>query len=105
MLCLKFWFCCLSVAALTQHKVHAPDIIFLDLEMPDLNGYDVLKELHGIPKFSGVPVVAYTSHTSEMGFAREAGFHSFLGKPLNSGAFGDQVASIINDRPVWEVRD
>lgn len=86
-------------------QVNVPDIIFLDLEMPHINGYQVLEKLQALPDFANIPVVAYTSHTSEMTFAREAGFHSFLGKPLNSAAFGAQVDQILNGEPVWEVRE
>ncbi len=81
-----------------------PDVIFLDLEMPEMNGYEVLAELQASPDFQGVPVVAYTSHTSQMAAAREAGFHSFLGKPLVSGEFAKQLEEIINGGSVWEVR-
>jgi two-component system cell cycle response regulator DivK len=86
-------------------EVAIPDIIFLDLEMPQITGYDVLKELQATPDFQGIPVVAYTSHTSQMAFAREAGFHSFLGKPLKSAVFGAQIEQIVNGEPVWEVRE
>ena len=86
-------------------QVDIPDIIFLDLEMPQVNGYDVLQELRATADFDGIPVVAYTSHTSEMAFARQAGFHSFLGKPLDSSVFGNQVEQIIQGKPVWEVRE
>lgn len=81
-----------------------PDVIFLDLEMPEMNGYEVLAELQASPDFDGVPVVAYTSHTSQMAAAREAGFSGFLGKPLVSGEFAKQLEEIINGGSVWEVR-
>ena len=89
----------------TIGEIGVPDLVFLDLEMPGLNGFQVLRELQSDPNLAQVPVVAYTSHTSEMRVAREAGFHSFLGKPLNSAAFGEQVAQIIRGEPVWEVRE
>ena len=79
---------------------HQVDVIFLDLEMPVRNGYEVLIDLRdqlGI----GVPIVAYTAHTSEIVDARDAGFHSFLGKPLNGGKFAAQLTDILNNRPVW----
>lgn len=89
----------------TLQQVPVPDIIFLDLDLPEMNGFQVLEKLQAIPEFGGVPVVAYTSHTSEMAYARRAGFHSFLGKPLKSADFGDQVMQIINGEAVWEVRE
>jgi CheY-like chemotaxis protein len=82
-----------------------PHVIFLDLEMQGLNGYDVIEALQANQDFAEVPVVAYTSHSSEMVNARAAGFHSFLGKPLESSVFGEQLTDILNGTPVWEVRE
>ena len=85
-------------------SIQPPSVIFLDLEMPGVNGYQVLAQIHTQPEFSNVPVVAYTAHNSEMVHARAAGFHSFLGKPLRGAEFADQLERILNDDPVWEVR-
>jgi CheY-like chemotaxis protein len=79
-----------------------PDVIFLDLEMPNLNGYEVLELLKADAEFDGVPIVAYTTHISHMNEARRAGFHSFLGKPLHRGDFADNLRRILNGESVWE---
>jgi CheY-like chemotaxis protein len=81
-----------------------PDVIFLDLELPGSNGYQVLESIKIDANMRHIPVVAYTSHLSEMAAARDAGFHSFLGKPLKRSAFGAQLANIINNVPVWDAR-
>jgi CheY-like chemotaxis protein len=78
------------------------DVIFLDLEMPELDGYEVLEILHASP-FAKVPVVAYTVHVSEMNAMRSKGFHSFLGKPLNAEEFPKQLARILKNEPVWSL--
>ncbi len=83
-------------------EVDHPDIIFLDLEMPGTSGYDVLKMLQGSRKFVNVPIVACTVHTSQMNKGKAAGFHSFLGKPLDSHTFPDQLRRILSGNPVWE---
>jgi len=85
--------------------VPRPDIIFLDLEMPGLDGYMVLEAIQAHPDFATVPVVAYTANSAEMPNARAAGFHSFLGKPLRGSVFQEQLERILNDDPVWEVRE
>jgi CheY-like chemotaxis protein len=85
-------------------NVPIPSIVFLDLEMPGFDGYEVLQQLQAMPDFAQVPVVACTAHASEMSAARRAGFHSFLGKPLESAEFADQLAAILKGEPVWEVR-
>jgi len=81
----------------------APDVIFLDLEMPSSNGYTVLQMIQKDSKFDGVPVVAYTTHISHLNDARNAGFHSFLGKPVNGREFPTHLEKILNGENVWEV--
>jgi two-component system cell cycle response regulator DivK len=77
------------------------DIVFLDLELPRRNGYQVLETLKGDLGLLA-PVVAYTVHTSEMDEARALGFDGFLGKPLDSRRFPDQLARLLAGQQVWE---
>lgn len=83
--------------------IDLPDVIFLDLEMPRSNGYSVLEYIQRSERFDGIPVVAYTTHISHLNNAKRAGFHSFLGKPLDNKLFSDQLNRILNGIPVWEV--
>ena len=83
--------------------IPAPDVIFLDLEMPSSNGYTVLQMIQKDSKFAGVPIVAYTTHTSHLNDARNAGFHSFLGKPINGREFPANLEKILSGENVWEV--
>ena len=78
------------------------DVIFLDLEMPGISGYDVLEWFQGDARFQSVPIVAYTVHVSEIGPAHQHGFHSFLGKPINPDRFPEQLASILRGEQIWE---
>ena len=77
------------------------DIVFLDLEMPNVNNFDLLAELKGQEQLLNVPIVAYTVHTSEIDVARQAGFDGFLGKPLSVTEFPDQLRRILDGEPVW----
>jgi CheY-like chemotaxis protein len=79
-----------------------PDVIFLDLEMPNLNGYEILSLLREDADFDHVPIVAYTTHISHMSSARDAGFDSFLGKPIHRGHFADNLTKILSGEAVWE---
>lgn len=76
-------------------------VIFLDLEMPKLNGYQIFNQLRSINEFHNVPIVAYTVHVSEINTVRSLGFHSFLAKPLDQDNFPVQLARILNGEPVW----
>jgi CheY-like chemotaxis protein len=78
------------------------DVVFLDLEMPGYSGYDILKRLKANPRLAKTPVVAYTVHTSELPKARQAGFDSFLAKPINADKFPVQLAQILRGESIWE---
>lgn len=86
-------------AALTA--IDKLDVIFLDLEMPGLNGYEVIELLKHDANHKDVPVVAHTVHTNEINNARQIGFHSFLAKPLDADRFSDQLKRILSGEHVW----
>jgi len=77
------------------------DVVFLDIEMPGMTGYEVLEKLKSDTRFGGVPVVAYTVHVSEINHAYQVGFDSFIGKPINPDKFPNQLASILRGEAVW----
>jgi len=70
-----------------------PDVILLDIRLPDMDGPSVLERLRADGRTSQVPVVAVTS--SAMMGDRErllgAGFDGYLEKPINVMEFADQV--------------
>lgn len=87
----------------TLQKFGVPSVIFLDLEFPNYDGFDILVLLRENPLLNKTPIVAYSVHTSEIDRARQAGFDGFLGKPLNAQAFERQLQHILSGMPVWEV--
>jgi CheY-like chemotaxis protein len=78
------------------------DAIFVDLEMPDLNGYELLNMLKNDLQVS-VPVVAYSVHTSEINHARQLGFDGFIAKPLKLSQFSDRLNRILSGERVWDI--
>lgn len=86
-------------------KMSRLDVVFLDLGLPDGDGYEVLKALRSEPDLKDVPVIAVTARdaSTEIPKTQEAGFDGFLGKPLNRSRFPDQVRRIIHGESVWEV--
>ncbi|MCA9970740.1 MAG: response regulator [Anaerolineales bacterium] len=80
------------------------DVVFLDLEMPHSDYHALLPRLKAEPRLAGVPIIAYTVHTSEIEIARRIGFDGFLGKPLRASQFPDQLRRILNGEPVWSLQ-
>ncbi|MBL8161993.1 MAG: response regulator [Anaerolineae bacterium] len=83
-----------------EGSVAAVDVVFLDLEMPGMNGYQVKELLK--PHLGDVPIIAYTVHANEINAVREAGFDGLLGKPLDKSRFPEQLARIMRRESVWE---
>lgn len=61
-----------------------PDLILMDLFLPDMNGWEVTKRLKGNPVTAHIPVVALTSDISQNGYDRfvQAGCDGYLNKPV-----------------------
>jgi two-component system, cell cycle response regulator DivK len=76
------------------------DVVFLDLEMPGVDGYAVKNYLR--TKLGTTPIIACTVHLNEIDMVRQSGFDGFLGKPLDSHRFSDQLGRILTGMPVWE---
>jgi PAS domain S-box-containing protein len=72
---------------------HQPDLILLDVHMPDLSGYEVLALLHDDQRTASIPVVmlsADASHEQVRRF-RDAGARDYLTKPLDLQQFLGQL--------------
>ena len=77
------------------------DIVFLDLEMPFVDGYSALQLIKAHPNFKSAKVVAYSVHVSELHNVLDMEFDGFLGKPLNAEEFPQQLARILSGEEVW----
>ncbi len=74
-----------------------PDIILLDIQLPDMKGTDICKELRKMEKFFHTPIIAVTSFAMKGDKARiiEAGFNDYVSKPLNILEFRKKIQNII----------
>ena len=70
-----------------------PDVILLDLRLPDMDGTDVARELRSGAETGRIPVVALSASPSVAGTNRllAMGFDGYLQKPIDVRAFPDQV--------------
>lgn len=68
-----------------QAMTRAPDLILLDVELPDMNGYEVCKDIKAKIETRDIPVIFVTGHAtpSHEVSALEAGAIDFISKPFN----------------------
>jgi len=72
---------------------YQPDLIILDLNLPDIQGYDVLMLLQAEIKTRAIPVVIINADAMPQHIAKllKAGARKYLTKPLDIGAFLEEV--------------
>ena len=80
------------------------DLVLLDLEMPDIDGYQMFELLKTQQATNGVPIAACTVYTTELNTVREVGFDGLIAKPLNADQFIYQVDKLLGGIPVWNAR-
>lgn len=69
---------------------HRPDIVLVDINVPDLDGYEVTLRLRGMPSLSGVPVVAITAEGDRQ-TSLAVGADGFIEKPIDARRFARTV--------------
>lgn len=88
-------------------RLHRPELILLDINLPGMDGYQVLKILQSDEALREIPVVAVTAndHPGDIQRGREAGFADYLTKPLNIPYFNELLDVMLNDAQPGRAQD
>jgi DNA-binding response OmpR family regulator len=86
--------------ALRLVKELRPDLAVLDLMMPKLNGYEVIREIRRDEETKAIPVILLTARVQEADVARgfEAGADDYLKKPFSPQELRARVQAILGRR-------
>ena len=78
-------------------KSSNPDLIILDIQLPEMNGIEICSELKKIDKFKNIPFIAVTSFAMKGDKERilSAGFNDYISKPIKVQEFRDIVKSYL----------
>jgi two-component system response regulator len=73
-----------------------PAVVMLDLKLPKLSGFDVLKHMRADPRTKAIPVVVLTSSSEDEDMLRsyELGANSYVRKPVEFSAFATAVGQL-----------
>ena len=90
--------------ALDKAQSENPDIVLLDVMMPDLDGFEVCRRLKADPRTAHIPVVMVTGldHPSDRITGLEAGADDFLTKPANDVALFARVRNLVRLKTMFD---
>jgi CheY-like chemotaxis protein len=75
----------------------SPDVILMDLQMPNMNGYEAAREVKEMPALRGVPIVAVTAFAmvGDRDKILAHGFDGYIAKPITPERFVSEVEGFI----------
>jgi CheY-like chemotaxis protein len=90
-----------AIERLSSGEIGMPDLLFMDMNMPKMNGIDCLKELQKSEQFKNIPVIMYsTSCISE--YQRECFEHGAIGyieKPSDFSVLCNKLKLLLSKDP------
>jgi chemosensory pili system protein ChpA (sensor histidine kinase/response regulator) len=94
-----------GVEALERASETPIDVVVTDLEMPRLNGYELIRDLKRRPATRDVPVVVLTTRAGgkHADLARHLGVSHYVPKPVHESAFLDLVRGLVSPMPASAV--
>jgi CheY-like chemotaxis protein len=87
-----------AIDLLMYDLVVLPDVIFVDLNMPKMNGLEFLKAIKNHRSYKNIPVIIYTtsSNPEDMKKTRELGAVDFVTKPSDFDALYQKLITVLN---------
>jgi pilus assembly protein CpaE len=82
-------------------KSELPDLILLDIMIPDVDGYEIARELRSTPETEAIPIIMFTakSQVDDKVEGLEAGADAYITKPARPRELFAQVSSILKRAP------
>lgn len=86
--------------ALEKARTYLPDLIFMDIQMPKLDGLTVIRSLRADPTFATVPIIALTAMamTGDREHCLEAGATEYLSKPVGLKETAALIRSLLKEK-------
>jgi two-component system, cell cycle response regulator DivK len=88
-------------AGLAMAQIEKPDLILMDMNMPELDGWEATRQIKAVESLQIVPVVALTAHAlaGDRERALQAGCIDYHTKPVDFPKLLTQIEAILQNRP------
>lgn len=89
-----------AAACLATLQDFTPTLMLIDIQMPEMSGYELLERIRANPRWNGIPAIAVTAHAM-LGDAEKVmagGFDGYIPKPITAITLVDEIVSIVNKR-------
>lgn len=89
-----------GIEGIEAARYTSPDIILMDLSLPELDGWSAGREIKADPMLANIPLIAVTGHTlpGDRRKALDAGFDAYISKPINIHMFGITVGKVLEEK-------
>ncbi len=89
---------CISLLEKLEAETVLPDIIFLDLNMPGMNGKECLAKIRGSDKFRHIPIIIYSTSSAlkHIDETYNLGASLYVTKPNEYGALKQMLTTVVN---------
>src|ERR1700733_8012057 len=79
-----------------------PDLILMDMNMPEVDGWEATRQIRATPEIAGVPVIALTAHamSGDRDRAMKAGCTDYHTKPIEFAKLIEQIEAILAKNPL-----
>jgi chemosensory pili system protein ChpA (sensor histidine kinase/response regulator) len=86
-----------GVDALEKLQEFTPDVMILDIEMPRMDGFALVRELRRVPETENLPIIMITSRTANKHreYAMQLGVNTYLGKPYQEDELLQKIADFV----------
>lgn len=76
-----------------------PDLILLDINMPVMNGHEMLERLRGRPDLKSIPVIMLTAYSdrTDVSKAAELGISNYVTKPFDFAELTEKISNALED--------
>lgn len=87
-----------ATKALEILKTNIPDLILMDINMPDMDGYTLTNAIKDLPGLSDIPIIAITANVMKGDREKtlQAGCDGYIEKPIDVDRFPEQIAHYLH---------